>query len=148
MTCGSHYYRGFNLKSLLDHSLELWSLLFLQKAKTSNLTNKNKEVVGVALSCGEKIEDDIYDPNYTWDPLRIVEIWIVWNEYSVGTNNSIPSESFANSSKGLNRVSILCSIHIFLSRNFRSLLVFFMSHPYDEIQPWKYQEVPIWSDLQ
>jgi hypothetical protein len=38
------------LKKLLDHSIELWSLLFLQRAKTLNLANKNKEVVGVVLN--------------------------------------------------------------------------------------------------
>jgi hypothetical protein len=49
MTCGTHYYGEFTLKSLLDHPLELWSLLFLQRAKTPNLANKNKEVVGVVV---------------------------------------------------------------------------------------------------
>jgi hypothetical protein len=33
----------------LDHPIELWNLLFLQRAKTLNLANKNKEPVEVAL---------------------------------------------------------------------------------------------------
>jgi hypothetical protein len=37
------------LKSLLDYRIELRSFLFLQRARTSNLANKNKEVVGVTL---------------------------------------------------------------------------------------------------
>jgi hypothetical protein len=37
------------LASLLDYPIELLSFLFLQRAETPNLTNKNKEAVGVAL---------------------------------------------------------------------------------------------------
>jgi hypothetical protein len=36
--------------SMLVYSIEFCSFLFLQRAKPSNLTSKNKEVVGVALS--------------------------------------------------------------------------------------------------
>jgi hypothetical protein len=46
---GPTIYRGFNLQSLLDHPLELWSLLFLQRAKTPNLIKKIKRLLELFL---------------------------------------------------------------------------------------------------
>jgi hypothetical protein len=37
------------IASLLDYSIKFCSYLFLQRAKPSNLTSKNKDVIGVAL---------------------------------------------------------------------------------------------------
>jgi hypothetical protein len=34
----------------MDHLIKLLSFVFLQRAETSNLNNKNKEAVGVALN--------------------------------------------------------------------------------------------------
>jgi hypothetical protein len=40
---------------MLDHPMKVWSFQFLQRAKSPNLANKNKKVVGVALTDRNKV---------------------------------------------------------------------------------------------